>query len=137
MKYIKEKNKLIPHDVFLIVFLVIQYLLGMFTNLFVQFPQNTGERQMWEFAWSQPPLALHILVGTGLLLGLTVLVVRSVRYKDANWIKVSVVGTLAILIAEVAGAVFVPSQSDTYSFIMAVCFIITLLAFGWGVYKNK
>lgn len=120
-----------------IVFLVIQYLLGMFTNLFVIFPDNEKGGELWLFAWHQLPLALQIIIGISLLISSIVLIIRSIRHQNHNWLIASSVGSLAILAAILGGSTFIPTQTDAYSYLMAVSFIIAILAFGWGVYKDK
>lgn len=121
----------------MILGLFIQYLLGIATNLFVQFPQNGTDKTMWEFAWRQLPLALHIIIGILLFIGAIVLVIRCVKAKNHQWIIVSSVGMVAILFAGVSGAIFIPHQTAMYSFSMAVSFIVALLAYFWGLYKGR
>lgn len=129
----KEKNSLKIHGVVMIIILVIQYLLGMATNLFVKFPEKVSVGQFWEFAWKQVPLALHILIGFALLIGSIVLVVRAFMKKDKRWIVASIIGAIAIFVAGFAGASFIPSQKDWYSYIMAISFIVALLSYFWGI----
>ncbi len=109
----------------------------MFTNLFVQFPEGEHKGQLWEFAWRQLPLALHIIVGLALLFGTIALIVRAVKLKNRLWTIASSIAALAILAAGIGGAAFIPSQTDAYSFMMAIGFMIALLAFGWGLYTSK
>ena len=133
----ESRSKLKKHGISIIIFLVIQYLLGMYTTMFVQFPEHAKEGQLWLFAWHQIPLALHIIIGLALLIDVIILIVRSFLEKSTVWIITSVVGAVAILTAVTGGSLFIPTQMDIYSFIMAVGFIIALLSFGWGVYKDK
>ncbi|HEV2339424.1 MAG TPA: hypothetical protein VGT05_01505 [Patescibacteria group bacterium] len=133
----KLQHALSMQGIFVLVFLVIEYFLGMFTNLFISFPNNTYGGKAWVFAWRQIPLALHIIVGFSLLVGAIVLVVRAIRQKNKNWILASVIGFIAILSAALAGALFISLQRSIYSFIMAISFVVALFAYGWGVYKER
>jgi hypothetical protein len=121
----------------LIVSLTAQYLLGMYANLFVEFPENASEGQLWEFSWSQIPLALHIIVGLLLTIGATALIARAIKTKNKIWIKSSVVGAVGIIVAAYAGARFIPTQQDFYSYLMSVGFIIAYAAYFWGLYKSR
>jgi hypothetical protein len=133
----QHHNSLNPHGIILILLLILQYILGMMTNMFVKFPDSGTPGQFWEFAWRQLPLALHIIVGTLLILGSIVLVVRAIRVKNTTWIIASSVGCLAILVAGSSGASFIPTPKDLYSFMMAIAFIVAFVAFAWGLYASK
>ena len=117
--------------------LVIQYALGMVTNMFVQFPDTSDAGQLWEFARSQFATGAHILIGTLLLLGAVVFVIRAIRQHNRSWIASSVVGLIAIAAAFYGGVMFVSSQVDAYSMIMALAFIVAFLAYGWGLYADR
>src|SRR5260221_12475648 len=95
--------------------LALQYVLGMASNMFVQFPEGQQGDQLWEFVRTQGILMAHIILGLFLLVGSIVFVVRAVKQKDQVWIKSSVGGLAGILLAAAAGEIFVPTQSDIYS----------------------
>jgi len=130
----KRLNSLKSQAIGLVVGLVVQYILGMTTNLFVKFPDSGNPGQYWEFAWRQVPTALHILVGFSLLIGAVALFVRATIYKDKNWRVSSGIALGAILLAIVAGSQFIPSQNDLYSLAMSLFFLAALLSLGWGLY---
>lgn len=132
----KEKRTLKMQGLGMIAVLLIQYVLGIFSNLFIQFPQGEKDGQLWEFAWRQLPLALHIIVGILLLIGSIVFIIRSILLKDTTWIIVSTISCIAILLAGVSGAIFIPSQSNIYSLSMAIFFIVALFSYFWGVYQS-
>lgn len=126
-----------PHAYGMIGLLTIQYLLGMATNLFVTFPSGLSEKNSWLFAWRQPFLALHMIVGTCLLIGTLTLVVRAIKTRDRVWTIASVSAGVAIVVAYATGSLFVSTQSDTYSYLMATGFIVAILAYFWGLYQSK
>lgn len=134
---VDQPRSLRSHAYGMVGLLIVQYLLGMATNLFVQFPDGLNEGQSWEYAWRQSFLALHIIIGFSLFLGTVALIVRSVRVKVRLWTISSGIAGAAIFAAMGAGSLFIPSQRNVYSFVMATCFIIALLAYGWGLYKTK
>ena len=135
----KEKKtvSLKKHGIVMIIALILQYFLGMASNLFTQFPDIKDAGRLWLYAWSQTSLALHIILGLLLLFGSIILIIRALIKRDFIWIIASVVGFLAIIGSVIAGAIFVTSQSNVYSFAMSVGFIVALLSYFFGVYKSK
>jgi hypothetical protein len=107
----------------------------MITNLFVQFPQNKSNGQLWEFAWSQIPLALHIIIGILLLICAIFIIIKSIQQKNRAFIIISSFGGIAILLAGMFGAIFITTQLSIYSFIMSLSFLIALISYGWGFYS--
>ena len=83
--------------------LVIQYALGMVTNMFVQFPDTSDVGQLWEFTRSQLPSGAHMWVGVLLVLSAIIFVIRSAIKQNRSWIASSVVGLVAILTAFYGG----------------------------------
>jgi len=120
--------------VLMIGFLIVQYVLGMVTNLWVEFPQTDQVNQLWDAARSQLPSAAHIVLGVLLLVGAIIFVIRAAAKHQRDWVVSSAVGLVGILVAAVGGATYVSSQSDTWSMVMALGFIASLVAYGWGVY---
>ena len=117
--------------------LVLQYILGMAINLFVQFPDTKNENSLWEFVKGQVPIVIHIILAAMLLVGACVLLIRAIHSQSKPWIVSAGVGLFWILVAIIAGAQFVPTQQDVYSFIMAAAFILAIVSYGWGMYKTK
>jgi hypothetical protein len=121
------------HGMVLLGALIVQYALGMYVNLFVSFPHNATDGQLWEFAWSQKPLAAHIVLAILILLGAIVLCVRAALYKNRKWIIASSVGLLAVLAAGASGATFIPSQTGAYSYSMSLAFLVAIFSYAWGL----
>jgi uncharacterized membrane protein YhaH (DUF805 family) len=117
--------------------LILQYLIGMSANLFIQFPNTTNKKVLWEYAIKQFPISLHIILGILLVIGGIALLIRSIHKRDKNWIWASSVGLLAMLIASFTGSQFISTQQNVYSFIMALTFIFAVFAYGWGIYKTN
>ena len=122
---------------FMIVFLVIQYALGMVTNLFVQFPDTSQAGPLWEAARSQFPSAAHIVVGTLLLIGAVVFTIRAAGKDNRPWLASALGGLVGIIVAYISGVIFTTLQSDVYSLVMALGFIAAVVAYGWGLLAVK
>jgi len=122
---------------FILGFLIVQYLFGMFLNFFVEFPNTGNEKTLWKFAQDQMPVVLHMVIGVLLVLSGIIFLIRAIRKKNRQLIIASSVGLATLLIASFAGEQFVSTQQDGYSFTMAVAFIVAFASYGWGLYKTK
>jgi hypothetical protein len=117
--------------------LTLQYILGMVSNLYVQFPNTTVEGQLWEFAWTQVSEAAHIILGLLLFIASLVLLIRAVSSKQRTWTIAGSIGLAGILVAIYGGVRFIPTQNAPYSLLMSIAFIIAMLAYVWGLFKSK
>jgi heme A synthase len=133
----KIKNGLQIYAIITIGLLVIQYALGMVSNLFAQFPQTDQPDQLWAYARSYAPLFAHIVIGILLLVSAVIFVIRAARNKHRGWIESSAAGLIGILIAIYGGTAFVTAQVDTDSLIMALGFIVAFVAYCWGLYAAR
>jgi hypothetical protein len=133
----KAQNGLRTHAIFTIGFLVIQYALGMVTNLYVQFPDTNQADQLWAYARSQFPAAAHIVIGLLLLVSAVIFVIRAANKNNRGWIASAVAGLIGIMIAIYGGVTFTSAQVDVYSLVMALGFIVAFLAYGWGLYAAR
>ena len=136
-----DSKKLRLQVVILLAALGLQFLLGMATNLFVQIPDShpgagssnvlLGSLQAigWSVVSGFPSLALHAILGTGLVLGSIAILIRSFRTKDKKWIIVAVFGFLGILTAFLNGVRFVVINEDVNSFAMSLGFLIATVSY--------
>jgi len=131
----KDPIKIQAHVV--LGFLIIQFLFGMVANLFVQFPNTTNKKTLWEFAQTQWSVSVHMIIALLLIIGGIVFLIRTIRRKDKKWIIASSIGLFGILIATITGIQFISTQQGGYSYAMAVAFIISFVSYGWGIYKTK
>ena len=130
-------NKKLKLQILGIIFgLSFQYILGMIVNMFVSFPESGSEEQMWQFTKTQIPLVLHIIIGLGLVITASTILARAIKAKEKNLVIAAVVGFLAILVSVIAGSLFVPSQKDLYSFVMALGFIVAMLSYVMSLYLS-
>lgn len=129
-----------------LVTLIVQFLLGMATNLFVQVPLNhpganppeyfTGVAQSVTWAVLHGPLWLVLHAGLGLILvaftfRVLALAIQS-RHRAA--IITSVTGALAVLAAGFNGGSYLNYHEDFSSMIMASFFAIAVTAYAIGLW---
>jgi multisubunit Na+/H+ antiporter MnhC subunit len=129
--------KLRGHALGLMGLLVVQYVLGMLSNMYVSFPENNTDWQQWHYAEGQLLIVAHIVVGMALLLGMIVLWVRAMKLRDKAWKIAGGLGTGSVVLAIVSGSEFISNQKDGYSFAMSLFFITAVASLGWGIYKTK
>ena len=117
------------------VSLAIQFLFGMYINLYVKFP-TSGPADAWRFAWHTWPVAVHIILGTVILLFSLNTLVRAIRLKDRHWITFIGLGVAAMLLSVIGGERFITTQNELASYLMAFGFLAGLLALNWGLYTQ-
>ena len=115
----------------MIILLVGQYVLGMYSNLFVTIPDGVDG---WK--WMSNSLAImgHVTLGTLLLVVSVAILVLGVRARARTWVIVSVVGLLGIGASLFGGSTFMNGQSDMMSFLMACGLGLAMVAYAAGVY---
>lgn len=119
--------------VVMILLLLLQYVLGMYTNLFVVIPEGTNG---WAFVGNSSVIFSHIVMGI-LLLGFSVVhLVMAFKKKKTAWVFFSVMGLLAILASLFFGSVYMGGQNDSQSFGMAVGSGVSILAYAAGIYSS-
>ncbi|OLE71501.1 hypothetical protein AUF78_01760 [archaeon 13_1_20CM_2_51_12] len=113
--------------------LILQFLIGMFANLFVTFSTSTDPNPLAViFTAGSPALMLHVLIAVILLiLALLVLVSASFTHRRRLVATVSA-GFASIAIAFFSGIAFVYSgyTNDSLSYLMAVGFLFGLIIYG-------
>jgi heme A synthase len=130
----KAQDGLRTQAILMLGLLVIQYALGILTNLYVQFPNTDQPDQLWAVARSQFSSAAHIVLGLLVLVGAVVFVIRAARKSNRGWLASAVIGLIGIIIAIYGGVTFTTTQAAAYSLVMALGFIASLVAYGWGLY---
>ncbi len=117
--------------------LAVQFLLGIYINLFVSFPENADPNANWAFARHNWLIMLHVLLGTALLIGGIVFIIRVYKNKLEHWKLPASLGLAGILTAWLGGERFVATQQDAWSFVMALGFVLAVSIYGWGLSRNE
>ncbi|BCL78912.1 hypothetical protein ccbrp13_13770 [Ktedonobacteria bacterium brp13] len=127
-----------------LLLLVVEFLLGMLVNLFVQIPSplpgttaSTSKGLLQGLAWSltqtsMPMLLVHVVLGVMLVLISLVLMVLSIVARQRRWIIASVIAACGIIIAALSGSGFVASGAAASSLVMSIGFLVSLVAYAIG-----
>lgn len=119
--------------------LIIQFVIGMWMNLFAVFPsfgQPFSMYGMMQVMFSVPELMIHMMLG--ILIGLVSLMIFFVFAitGDYRLSALSAVSSVSILIAGIGGLEFMFSgfTNNIFSFLMSLGFIFTVVAYASILY---
>ena len=101
------------------------FVLGMAVNLLGSPSQTSGPAHLASIAF----LTAHALIALGLVVG-TVMLLRAAVRLGGRWRTQTIAGATAITMAVAAGTLTVITESNWWSYTMAVGFIAALLAYG-------
>jgi len=127
------------HSLLTLGVLMIEFVLGMYTALFVKFPDTLVNGEAWRWSMESSPIILiHILVGTMLvLLAVSALVFAIMSHSRAALIG-AIAGLVLIAVAYMGGSVFLSNvNEDINSFIMALGFMGSVAAYGAAFYLTR
>lgn len=132
----KQDHSLVNQSFGMIIALCVEYVLGLYTAAFVKFPEGAPKDSLWNFAFTQLPLILHIVLSILIVLGAIALIVKALQIKNTLFIISSIIGFLAILSASSTGSSFVSTQKEIYAFFMGVSFAVAVVTYLIGMYKS-
>ncbi|MCY0849683.1 hypothetical protein [Sulfuracidifex metallicus] len=116
--------------VFLWIFLLsVQFIDGMWLNLFVSLPPNVGPMRMMYMMDYGPVFMIHIVTTFILLLVAIVLVVLS--FSNQTTLVLSTIALLSIILSGIGGILFIFSgfSNNLYSFIMSLGFLFAMVSY--------
>ena len=143
-----DRERLRLRDQFLgnVVFLMIQFLLGMAINLFVTIPRDhpganppeyfagVAQSVTWAILHGHLLLILHASLGLILVVNSAALLVRAIRMRARNLITVTAFGAFAVLAAGFNGGSFLNYNEDFSSMLMASFFAVAVVSYAEGFY---
>ena len=128
----------------LLILLLVQFVLGMYLNLYTDLPKTHPGTQ-GSYAASIPwalaggagiALAVHIAVWIFLTIGSLAMLVRGIMSRRKALILGTSLGLLFILSASSGGLAFLNQGGENReSFIMAIGFIMAFIAYSLALYK--
>jgi len=135
--------------VFMLVLLILEFITGEITNLFVTIPSahpgtalSSSPGFVPGLGWSLTQsglLALQVHGALGLLLILLslVLIGLAIARRLWAWVIVSLIGGVGLILAALSGVGFVNSGEATGSLVMALGFLLALIAYALGLYVTR
>ena len=119
--------------------LIIQFIIGMWMNLFAVFPSFSSSFFMYgmmRVMFSVPELMAHMMLGV--LIGLISIMIFMILAMGGDYrlLSQSAIASISILIAGISGLEFVFSGyvNNVFSFIMSIGFIFTVVAYSLILY---
>lgn len=120
------------HSLVAIVALTLEFLLGMYTALFVAFPDSLAGGNAWGWSMSNSAATMaHVILATALVIVSLSALGFGIAARNRTAVATSSLGLVMVGLAYVSGAVFLSDTGkDAYSFAMAFGFIGALIAYG-------
>jgi hypothetical protein len=109
--------------------LVIQFVLGIVLNLYVEIPDFSHSGYIQEIQKAPGFLTAHALVGLVLLVAGVLLLIQAIALRAAVFVALLATGLAALLGAFIAGEVFVKNGADTYSLWMSLLTGVALASY--------
>jgi hypothetical protein len=124
---------------FTLAALVLEFVLGMYTALFVEFPETLVNGNGWGWSMKESPIIMtHVLLGTLLVILALAALGLGFAARSKAAIAWSITGLVMIAIAYLSGSVFLSNVADdNYSFVMALGFMGSVLAYGAAYYFTR
>jgi hypothetical protein len=112
--------------------LIVQFLIGMFAELFVTPPTGTGNAIALIFRTGSIALILHVVIAVFLIVLSVALLLFSALTRRRISLVLSVLGLAFMALAFFAGVAFVLGgySNDGLSYAMAVGFIVSFVVYG-------
>jgi hypothetical protein len=131
-----------------LIFLIIQFLLGMAVNLFVTIPTNhpganppeyfggVAQSVTWAILHGHVLLIIHATLGLLLVLNALGLLIAAIRARARDLIWVTSLGLFGVLAAGFNGGSFLNYNQDFSSMIMATFFAWAVIAYAVGIFVS-
>jgi hypothetical protein len=129
-----------------LVFLIVQFLLGMAVNLFVTIPTDhpganppeyfggVVQSVTWAVLHGHVLLQVHAVLGLLLVLNALGLLVAAIRMRARDLIVVTSLGLFGVLAAGFNGGSFLNYNQDFSSMIMATFFAWAVVSYAVGIF---
>ena len=131
------------------VLLIVQFFVGMITNLYVVIPGShpgAGAKDFfggapdalsWAVGSGAPWLAFHVALGMALGFFSILFIVTAARARDRMWIWVSVIAALVVIGAGFNGTSFLMYNHNFSSLIMSGLFALGLGTYLTGIFYSS
>ena len=120
------EKKIQKHSVVMAITLALLFIFGMYIAAFVELPE-TGS--VWGSVQTSFPLLLHVIVGCLVPFDGVQIMVIAWKTKQKKVRTVAGLGLLGMVVAMLGGAYFMEAQNELSSFIMALGFLVSIIAY--------
>ncbi len=123
----------------MIIMLMIQFLLGIYINLYISFPPMNGNYYNAKgiFPAHFILIMVHMMLGIFIMLVAFFILFLSVKIRNMKVIIPALVSLIFIAVAGFAGILFLFAEYNIYSFIMSFSFIVVVIAQFYYLYSLK
>jgi hypothetical protein len=130
------------------IFLIVQFLLGMAVNLFVTIPTNhpgasppeyfggVVQSVTWAILHGHILLVIHASLGLLLVLNALGLLLAAIRARQRDLITVTAFGLFGVLAAGFNGGSFLNYNQDFSSMLMAFFFAVAVVSYAVGLFAT-
>ena len=127
------------HVLLMLIALVSQFILGMYSNLFVKFPDTLVNGNAWEWSMSHNAIVMaHVVLGALTGADRTLHPWLCHRLKSKAAITTAIIGLVMMLVAYFSGSIFLGNiENDSYSFSMALGFLGAMVTYGLAYYLTR
>jgi hypothetical protein len=127
------------HSIIALGALALEFMLGMYTALFVEFPETLAKGNAWAWSMSNSFVTMaHILLGTLLAVVSLSALGFGVAARNRAAIATSALGLATVGLSYMSGAIFLSDiAKDAYSFSMALGFLGAMVAYGLALYFSS
>ncbi len=117
----------------MMIMLALQFLLGMYINLYVSFPP-ISELHL-HFPSNYIIVFIHMMFGFLILIASFILLLLAVRINDMKIIISGALSFIFVIVAGLSGFIFLFYEYNIYSFLMAFSFIIVVISEFYYFYR--
>ncbi len=119
--------------------LFIQFILGMYVNLYVLFPPLNGVSHLVgnRFPPNYIVVMVHMMLGFLILIVSFIILLLSIKIRNSKLVLSSGISFVLVIVAGISGFLFLFNEANVYSLIMAVSFILIVLSEFYYLYVIK
>ncbi|WMT51905.1 MAG: hypothetical protein RE471_03265 [Ferroplasma sp.] len=123
----------------MIALLFIQFIIGIFINLYVSFPPLNSISHIAPAAFPSNYIIvmLHMMLGFLILIVSFIMLLLSIKIQNSKMVISSGISFVFVIVAGISGFLFLFNEYNVYSLIMAVSFIIIIISEFYYLYTLK
>jgi hypothetical protein len=123
---VKSEGRVATLSFAAIVCLAVLFLLGMYTNLYLEIPEGANG---WNIIGNDVVATLHMSLGSVFAIATIGLLIAAILTRRVSVIVFAAVGLLGSVTAVIGGMSFASVQSNGNSLVMAAGFVVAFLSY--------